>query len=304
MIKRISIFRKKQDLWRSAAAVIRRLAGESVREHGCFTLVLSGGKTPETLYSLLAGDEDAGNAHGEDAGEESGEASTTEIPGGIPWDKVLVFWGDERFVPHDHPDSNCGMARRALLSRIAVPEGNVFPVPTGAGTPERAAALYEETIRSEKRLKREGDAPSAPPSFDLILLGMGKDGHTASLYPESGALGERQRLVCAAEAPGTEAPRMEAPGNGPRHAPPGIGGTPTARRITMTLPLINNALNSLFLVTGDDKKETLARVLSEEAKSALEGRGSSCPEGGLLPAQLVRPRRALYFFTDVSLWQI
>jgi 6-phosphogluconolactonase len=225
---------------------------------------------------------------------------------GIPWDKMLVFWGDERFVPHEHPDSNCGMARRAFLSKVAIPEENVFPIPTGADTPEQAAARYEKTIRNEKRLRREGEAPPALPSFDLILLGMGKDGHTASLYPGSGVLEERKRLVCA----------VEAPGNHSRNEPFNRIQTTTRQRITMTLPLINNALNALFLVTGEDKKETLMRVLSEHAirkQAQSEQRAAQQPLESLersdrrrtpLPAQLVRPRRALFFFTDVSLWQI
>jgi 6-phosphogluconolactonase len=293
MIKQVSIYRKRHDLWKGAAAVVRSLAAESVLDHGCFTLALSGGKTPETLYRLLAGDEEAENTNGEDADAESGKATNNGRPGGIPWEKVLVFWGDERFVPHDHPDSNCGMARRALLSRIDIPEGNVFPVPTDAGTPERAAAIYEETMGNEMRLRREGDAPSALPSFDLILLGMGKDGHTASTCPGSGALGERERLVCAAEAQGVGAPDLGAQGGDSGNAPLDRGKTPVIRRITMTFPLINNALNALFLVTGEDKKETLTRVLSEQTIREAP-----------LPAQLVRPRRALFFFTDVSLWQI
>jgi 6-phosphogluconolactonase len=289
MNRQISIYRERRDLWRGAAALIRGLAEECVRDHGCFTLVLSGGKTPEELYARLAGGVHA-----------CGGAAGTGAEAALPWDKVYVFWGDERFVPYEHPDSNCGMARRTLLSRVAIPEGNVFPIPTDAGTPERAAAIYEETIRNEKHLRRVGETPAALPSFDLVLLGMGNDGHTASLYPGSGALEEKRRLVCAVEAPGKNSRDQHLSGS----------RTPTRPRITMTLPLINNAQNALFLVTGEDKKETLKRVLSEHAipaqafsEQALSSVNRD-PRGEPLPAQLVCPRRALYFFTDVSLWQI
>jgi 6-phosphogluconolactonase len=309
-----------------AAALVRGLVAAGVRERGCFTLVLSGGRTPERLYELLA----AGAS--------------------VPWDRVLVFWGDERFVPHDHPESNCGMSRRSLLSKVGIPEENVFPVPTGAGTPEQAAAVYEQTIRGETRIRRDGDSPSAPPSFDLILLGMGKDGHTASLYPGGAAPDEKSRLVRAVEAPDTGRPHTgvqgaEAPG---AHAfEPPSGRTFVRSRITMTLPLINNSLNALLLVTGEDKKETLRRVLTErppgdtrqahgerpgepdaelpgewhppppgephaapsgEPHPPPPGAHHSGPQGEIhsepLPAQLLCPRRTLYVFTDISIWQI
>jgi 6-phosphogluconolactonase len=309
MNRQISVYRERRDMFGGAAALVRGLVAAGVRERGCFTLVLSGGRTPESLYELLAG-----------------------AP--VPWDKMLVFWGDERFVPHDHPESNCGMARRSLLSKVGMPEENVFPVPTGAGTPVQAAAVYEQTIRGETRIRRDGDSSSAPPSFDLILLGMGKDGHTASLYPGGSALGEKSRLVCAAEAPDTGRPHTgvqgaEAPGAHAFESPP--GRTFVRNRITMTLPLINNSLYALLLVTGEDKKETLRRVLTErppgdtrqthgerpgEPNAAPPGEPHPGPAGELhpgpqgefrsepLPAQLVCPRHTLYVFTDISIWQI
>lgn len=203
-------------------------AAVAARER-CF-VALSGGSTPRALYQLLA------------------------APGWrarVPWPHLHVFWGDERLVPHEDPRSNYGMARTALLSRIAIPSDHVRPVPTDtdAGAPERVAALYEELIR---RIVPGG--PSATPAFDLVLLGLGEDGHTASLFPHSPALRVVDRLVAAVI--------LEEPG---------------MPRITMTVPLLNAARLQLFLVAGVSKAAVLREVLSDRYD----------PER--LPAQLLRP---------------
>ena len=141
---------------------------EAVRANGRFTVALSGGSTPKTLYSLLATKPD------------------------IPWDKIYFFWGDERHVPPDHPESNYRMANEALLSKVPVRAENIFRIHAEEKDAAAAALQYEQTLKDFFHL-----SPGEFPRFDLILLGMGPDGHTASLFPGTAALNETQRLVVA-----------------------------------------------------------------------------------------------------------
>ena len=208
----------------SAAEEVVARAREAVAQRGHFTIALSGGSTPARLYARLARRR------------------------ALPWSRVHVFWGDERVVPPGHPDSNFGAADRALLSRVPLPRGNVHRVPTESHSPAVAARLYEDELR------RFFATPARQfPRLDLVLLGLGADGHTASLFPGNEALREEERLVVA--------PLVTS-----------LGGY----RITLTLPVINSARAVIFLVAGDGKAEILAR--------ALEGVG-----GAELPARLVRP---------------
>jgi 6-phosphogluconolactonase len=199
-----------QDLFQAAAEELIHAAEKAVRACGRFTIALSGGSTPRNLYTLIAAN-----------------ASSS-----LPWNQMFFFFGDERHVPPDSPDSNFRMANESLLSKVSVPVENIFRVPAENPDALAAAGAYEKTVR---------DFFASPagefPHFDLILLGMGPDGHTASLFPETAALQEKSRLVVAnwVEKLNTH-------------------------RITFTLPLINAAWRVMFLVSGIDKAPALHEV--------------------------------------------
>lgn len=188
---------------------IRNLSVKCIKKRGRFTIMLPGGSTPETVFEYLA---------------------LQEIQNAIDWNSIFVFWGDERFVPADHRDSNYRMAHHSLLSKVPIPDENIFRVPTEAGTVEEAAGWYEKTLR---KFFSKGPMSGNFPIFDLILLGMGGDGHTASLYPGNIALKENELWVTAVRAPES---------------------APVKKRITITLPLINSSSRVCFLVTGREKK--------------------------------------------------
>jgi 6-phosphogluconolactonase len=148
-----------------------RTINEFVKTNGTFSLVLSGGSTPRILYRMLS----------------------RQFLDQIPWTKVHVFWGDERYVPHDDSQSNYRMARETLPDHVPCPVGNVHPMPTHFSDPDAAARDYEKTLKSY--------FPENLPGFDLVLLGLGEEGHTASLFPRSPALEETSRWVVAVKAP-------------------------------------------------------------------------------------------------------
>ncbi len=218
-------------LSRAAAVAFGEHAREAVAARGRFCVALSGGSTPRALYALLA--------------QSGGDAPA----GIIPWSATHLFWGDERHVPPDHADSNYRMVHEVLLSRVAIPPDNVHRVPAENSEAAQAAGLYEETLRNLFGLSA-GDLPR----FDLILLGMGPDGHTASLFPETQVLHEQQRLVAACWVEKF-----------------------AAFRITLTPPVLNAAARVMFLVSGHDKSETVRAVLA----------GPDDPDR--LPAQLIHP---------------
>jgi 6-phosphogluconolactonase len=201
---------------------------------GPFRVSLSGGSTPKTLYGLLASD---------------------EFGGRFPWPLVSWYWGDERFVPHDHPDSNYRMVREAMLAKAPVPPENIYPVPAD-GTPEDAAQRYERTLR-----EAYGAAVLDParPLFDVTLLGLGSDGHTASLLPGEPVLEERKRWVAAV-----------------------AHGRPETR-ITMTYPAIESSRRVAFLVAGREKASILRAIRAG---------------GSQVPAARVRPVGELFWFID------
>lgn len=211
-----------------AAAEFAERAASAVRESGRFTVALCGGRTPEMLYAQLA--------------------EETSLRQRIPWERSHFFWGDERAVPPDHPDSNFRLAQAALLSRVPVPPANVHRMKGELPAPQ-AAAGYARTLVEFFDLGER-----ALPRFDLILLGLGTDGHTASLFPGTQALNEQRELVVASWI-----------------------GKLGAQRITLTPPVLNNAACVIFLVTRAEKATAL--------KSVLEG---PC-EPVQLPAQLIRP---------------
>ena len=202
-----------------AASIIASLAEKAIGDHGFFSLVLSGGSTPRTLYRALAEDADSGR---------------------LPRERIHLFWGDERCVAPGHRESNYRMAQEALLSRVSIPSGNIHRIRGELG-PGRAALLYEREITNFFGGTCPGDA--AAPTFDLVLLGVGDDGHTASLFPGDGALEETGRLVTVTVAP---------------------HGMPVRNRVTMTLPLIGRAARVMFLVSGERKKSVLRAILHDD----------------------------------------
>lgn len=216
-----------QDLFQAAAEELIHAAKESVTERGRFTIALSGGSTPRGLYTLIA----------------------ANASGSLPWNQMFFFFSDERHVPPDNPDSNFRMANESLLSKIPISAKNIFRVPAENPDALAAAEAYNQTLM-------DFFAPPAGafPQFDLILLGMGPDGHTASLFPETAALQEKSRLVVAN--------RVEKL---------------NAYRITFTMPLINAARRVMFLVSGIDKAPALHEV--------FEGK----EPGEKYPSKLVRP---------------
>jgi 6-phosphogluconolactonase len=223
-------------LLKEAASYIIKIAGTSLDKRGRFSLVLAGGNTPRSLYKTLSNESFSKN---------------------MPWKKTYFFWGDERFVPKDHPESNYRMVYETLISRIYGSGTNIFPIPTDLDFKD-AAGAYEATLR---RFFKGADTPS----FDLLMLGIGKDGHTASLFSNDPALEERKPWVRAVVAPEYY---------------------PVRKRITLTLPVINSSRNVLFLVTGEEKREILSNILS--------GKGN-------YPAQRVHPIGRLCLFTDIPL---
>lgn len=226
----VRVFDGVSELMRATAEEIVLAARQAVDGHGRFAWALAGGSTPRTVYELLASD---------------------FYRERMPWSAIHFFWGDERHVPPDHPDSNYRMAREAMLDHVPVPAENVHRVPAEEPDAQRAAAEYEATLRSFFK-----PAPGEWPRFDLILLGLGKEGHTASLFPGGDAVRERERLVVA---PWVEAQKTF--------------------RITLTPPVLNHARRAMFLVSGEEKAEALHAVLE----------GAREPER--YPAQIVEGNR-------------
>ena len=221
----IEVLATPADLFRGAAEEFVRLGRSAIGAQGRFTVALSGGSTPKNLYSLLP-----------------------ENYADFAWARTFFFFGDERHVPPDHPDSNYRMVSEALLAKIPIPAENVHRV--RAENPDAAAAAleYEEELRHFFELE-----PGELPRFDLILLGLGPEGHTASLFPDSGALEEQSRLVVA-----NWVEKLNA------------------NRITFTFPVLNRAAEVMFLASGAEKADIVGQVL----------RGNNTPP---LPAQRVLP---------------
>ena len=216
-----------QELFEAAAELVASTASEAIAERGRFTIALSGGSTPKNLYNLLA----------------------TNARSSLPWDRMFFFFGDERHVPPTDPESNYRMANEAMLSKVPVAPGNVFRVEAEKPDAGAAATAYEQTLRKFFALEA-----GQIPAFDLILLGMGPDGHTASLFPGTEALQEKSKLFVA-----NWVEKLKT------------------HRLTLTLPVLNAARCVAFLVSGTDKAPVL--------KSVLEG---DAP-GEQYPAKLVRP---------------
>jgi len=206
----VKVFPSTTALADFAAESFVQLAGESIRRCGLFTVALSGGSTPKLLYKELA---------------------VSERQRSLAWENIHLFWGDERCVPPDHLDSNYRMARKTLLNEISIPEGNIHRVPAELDA-RLAAFQYEEDLR--------GFFEGEWPRFDLVLLGMGDDGHTASLFPDSAGLNEEERWFIANYAPKKQ-----------------------FWRLTLSKNAINAARNILVLVQGTQKADMIANVLTK-----------------------------------------
>jgi 6-phosphogluconolactonase len=225
-------FANAETLARDVAEWLCGLAQASDR---AFAVCLSGGSTPRRLYELLA---------------------DPPIASRFPWRRAHWFWGDERFVPHDHRDSNYRMACDAFLSRVPVPDDNIHAVPTEGLSPDQAASAYEMTL-----MRFYGADKLAPnrPLFDVMLLGIGDDGHTASLFPGQLALQETKRWAVA------------------------VIGAKAEARITLTYPVLDSSRELAFVVTGKDKQGVVARAQAGDQT---------------LPAAVVHPVGRLHWFTD------
>lgn len=210
-MRQIEIFSTPHELAEHVAEWFVIAAKEAIASRQQFTVAFAGGSTPRLLYEQIAA------VYADD----------------IEWDKVFCFWGDERYVPPDHPDSNYRMVRETLLNQVAIPDQNVQRMPT-EDTPIEAAGQYEKSLRSFF-----GDNPET--TFDFLLLGMGDDGHTASLFPYTAAIQEREQWVVAHYVDKTK-----------------------GWRLTLTPPILNRARRTVIMVTGKSKAERLQEVLSGE----------------------------------------
>ncbi len=208
MESRVEVLSDVSALVDRAADLVCTVMQEAIAQRGRFTIALAGGSTPKPLYEKLAQRD-------------------------LPWDKVYVFWGDERYVPPTHPDSNEGMARRAWLDQVSIPAHNLYPMPTQAPHPADAALEYETQVKTFF-------GSETLPTLDLILLGLGDDGHTASLFPNTEVLNVCDRLI-------------------------GVGYRGEDPRLTFTIPLINQARYVLFLVAGQNKQHALNAIFSDDA---------------------------------------
>lgn len=210
---------------------------QAVTDQGYCTLALAGGSTPKPIYEGLAQRD-------------------------LPWDKIHIFWGDERYVPVDHPDSNAGMAKRAWLDRVPIPADQIWVTPTTEGNPAQSAQRYDDQLKAAftplQPLASEGF-----PRFDLIWLGMGDDGHTASLFPHTAALAVTDRWVTVGDKDGEP-------------------------RLTFTVPLINHSHRVMVVAAGASKQAALAQVFSATAADAA------------YPIRLVRPTGHLDWLLDAE----
>lgn len=245
-----------------AAALIVAEAYRAVAERGRFSMVLAGGNSPRILYKQLAQGVSAELLEHYELPLPDGWSKNRETLHQLP-EKTWFFMGDERCVPINHPDSNERMIMEALLPHSGIPENHLVRMAGEKGDTEEAAREYEDAIRSFFPIE-ESDASEKLPRFDLILLGFGNDGHTASLFADNiEALQEEIRWVIAVNAP---------------------FGKPPGKRLTLTLPVINHARNILFFTTGKEKSELAEKIFLEQEKS--------------VPATLVQPvNGTLFWFT-------
>jgi 6-phosphogluconolactonase len=236
MNKIVEVLPDKEALIERSLEVVLSKMQAAIQERGRCTIALAGGGTPKPLYEAIATQN-------------------------LPWDKIHVFWGDERYVPPDHPDSNQGMARSAWLDKVDLPSANIHPMPTDSANPATDAQKHEEELR-EFFPVGVGEFPS----FDVILLGIGDDAHTASLFPHTDALQIQDKLVT-------------------------VGNKDGQPRITFTAPLINHAHCVIFLVAGASKRPALAQIFATDTDPMT------------YPARLINPLGELWWLLDESAGQ-
>lgn len=217
---------------RSQEIILSRLQ-TAVESRGSFSIALSGGSTPKPLYEALSKNT-------------------------LPWSKVHVFWGDERYVPSDHQDSNQLMARQTWLDKVEIPPENIHPLNVTSGDPIQDALEYEQELQEFFQTKQ-----GAIPMFDLILLGMGDDGHTASLFPHTEALKVSDRLVT-------------------------VGNKDGQPRLTFTASLINHARCVMFVVAGESKRPALKEIFAAQGDEKT------------YPSRLIQPQGELFWLLDQS----
>ncbi len=227
---RVQIYPDLETLSQAVAGALTCKIQKVAERKGRFGLALSGGSTPKRLYELLASD----------------------YAKEIPWDRLHLFWGDERCVPPDHPDSNYRLACEALIARVPIPPGNVHRVPVELESPEQTAEAYEQTLRAFGPL-------------DVVLLGVGADGHTASLFPGHPILEEKTRWVSAIPEP---------------------IGSPPHPRITLTLAALGQADYVFFLASGAEKQAVVRAILNDPQTAQR------------YPAARVRPRKEIVWYVD------
>ncbi len=220
----IEIHPDRSALIQRATQLVVQHIHQAIAARGMCSLALAGGSTPKPLYEALA-------------------------KADLPWSQIQIFWGDERYVSIDHPDSNAGMAKAAWLDQVPLPVANIHCVPTDCATPAEAAEQYEATLRQHL-------GPEDWPAIDITLLGMGDDGHTASLFPHTAALTVSDRLVTVGEKSG-------------------------APRITFTAPFINKSRCVIFLVSGQNKQTALEHVFAVEDDDMAYPSRKIRPEGDL-----------------------
>ncbi|MBC6417468.1 MAG: 6-phosphogluconolactonase [Prochloron sp. SP5CPC1] len=231
MKKFVEVFPDKQALLARALVIVTSQIQAAIQEKGKCTIALAGGSTPKPLYESIATQN-------------------------LPTDKIHLFWSDERYVPPEHPDSNQRMVRKAWLDRVDFSQGNIHPMPTGAGNPTIDAQNHERELLAFFQITA-GEFPV----FDLILLGMGDDGHTASLFPHTEALSVKDRLVT-------------------------VGNKDGQPRLTFTASLINHANCVLFLVAGANKRPALEQVFASSADPMT------------YPSRLIMPQGELWWLLD------
>jgi 6-phosphogluconolactonase len=217
---------------RSLELVLEKL-NDAIAHRSIATIALSGGSTPKPLYEKLAEQD-------------------------LPWDQLHVFWGDERYVPPTHEDSNYRMARLAWLDKVPIPAKNIHPMLTNEADPAIAAQSHEADIQTFFQIE-----PGEFPAFDVILLGIGDDAHTASLFPGTDALKVRERLIT-------------------------VGNKDGQPRITFTAPLINHARTVLFMVAGENKQHALSQIFAPDADAMN------------YPSRLIQPQGELWWLLDQS----
>jgi 6-phosphogluconolactonase len=237
----ILIFPTLEKACEALAKRIAALSSETVAHQTTFSLALSGGRTPGYLYQIL------------------GERYTSLID----WNAVHLFWGDERVVPLDHKDSNYALVEKTLIRKVIIPRSNIHPMPVNIRPLSKAAEDYEKTLREFFEREKTNRTIS---TFDVQILGLGEDGHTASLFPGSPALEEDHRWVLPIQSP--------------------VSGS-LRKRLTVTLPMINKARYTFFLVSGERKRKILRTILKENRR-----------DRNLYPAWRVQPRQNLYWYLD------